>query len=99
MLKEWKANNNGEIKHTKHGSESTLAANSAIQLLYIVNPSTMRYVLIVKFASESGYTTKAIQEKIFKGTWTEGKEYKRAGDGRILIDIEGFNRWVERGQA
>jgi hypothetical protein len=55
----------------------------------------LKYVTIQKFASESGYTEKAIRSKIDAGVWIEGKEYRRGPDGRVLIDVEGYSRWVE----
>lgn len=55
----------------------------------------MKYKRIVKFAADTGYTEKAVQRKIEDGVWIEGKEYRRAPDGNILVDIEGFERWVE----
>lgn len=54
-----------------------------------------RYVTISLAAAVTGYTEKAIERKIEDGVWLEGKEWKRAADGRILIDLEGYSRWVE----
>jgi len=59
-----------------------------------VTPS-VRYVLLPKFEELTGYTVKAIESKIDKGIWREGKEFRRAPDGRILVDLEGYQRWVE----
>lgn len=47
----------------------------------------------------TGYSVKAIERKREDGVWVEGREWIRAPDGRPLISIEGFNRWVESGQA
>lgn len=55
----------------------------------------MRYKRIVKFADETGYTVKAVERKIESGAWIEGREYRRAPDGSILVDVEGYERWVE----
>lgn len=55
----------------------------------------MRYLLIPKFCAESGYSDKAVRSKIFEGVWLENQQYRRAPDGRILIDVEGVERWVE----
>lgn len=56
----------------------------------------VRYVRIPKFCELCGeYTPKAVQEKIRTGAWIEGCEYRRAPDGHILVDVEGFQRWVE----
>ena len=60
----------------------------------------LRYVTISKFALESGYTENAIRAKIRDGIWTEGEVWIKAPDSRNLIDVEGFEQWVEaRGPA
>ena len=59
----------------------------------------LRYLTIAKFATESGYSEKAIRHKMYDGTWEEGKVWRRAEDGRILIDVRGYEEWVEMGQG
>jgi hypothetical protein len=53
-----------------------------------------RFVLISLFCQITGYTEKAVRHKIEDGIWTEGNQYRRSPDGRIQIDMEGFNKWV-----
>ena len=53
-----------------------------------------RYVTIPKAAEETGYTKRAIESKIDRGIWLEGREYIRAPDNRILIDREGVEAWA-----
>jgi len=55
----------------------------------------LRYLTIPKFAAESGYSQDAIRAKIRDAIWREGLEWQRAPDGRILIDVDGYHRWVE----
>jgi len=57
--------------------------------------SSSRYVLLNVAAQMTGYTVKAIERKIERGDWIEGKVWLRAPDGRILIDMIGYQRWVE----
>lgn len=57
----------------------------------------LRYVTIPKFSVESGYTEDAIRSKIRDGIWGEGKVWKKAPDGRIVIIVEGYEEWVETG--
>lgn len=57
----------------------------------------LRYVTISKFSAESGYSEDAIRTKIRDGIWREGREWKKAPDGRILINKEGYDQWVETG--
>ena len=43
----------------------------------------------------TGYTKRAVEGKIAAGVWLEGVHFRRAPDGHILIDLEGYERWVE----
>lgn len=56
-----------------------------------------RFVLIPVASAVTGYTIKAIEKKIERGDWAEGKEYRRAPDGHIFVDLHGFEKWVEKG--
>lgn len=55
----------------------------------------MNYVLIPKFCELSGYTEKAVRRKMESGVWAEGKHWKKAPDGRILINIPAIEHWIE----
>jgi hypothetical protein len=59
---------------------------------------TARYVLLPLANLLTGYSVKAMERKIERGDWQEGKVWRRAPDGRITIDVVGYQRWVE-GQA
>jgi hypothetical protein len=54
-----------------------------------------RYVKLPRFEALTGYTEKAVRRKIEKGIWRERREFMRAPDGHILIDLMGFETWVE----
>jgi hypothetical protein len=54
----------------------------------------LRWLTIEKFSAESGYTPDAVRSKIKRGDWLGGEVWVKAPDGRILIDTEGFERWV-----
>jgi hypothetical protein len=56
---------------------------------------TARYVLLPLANLLTGYSVKAMERKIERGNWQEGKVWRRAPDGRILIDVLGYQRWVE----
>jgi hypothetical protein len=53
-----------------------------------------RFVTIPVAATITGLTQKAIERKIEKGEWAEGLQYRRR-DGRIFIDIKGYEKWIE----
>jgi hypothetical protein len=56
---------------------------------------TARYVLLPLANLLTGYSVKAMERKIERGDWQEGKVWKRAPDGHIVIDVLGYQRWVE----
>jgi len=56
------------------------------------------YVTIEKAAEITGYTKRAIEAKIERGVWLEGDVWVHAPDGRRLISLRGYERWVERGR-
>jgi hypothetical protein len=61
-----------------------------------VIPSTAaRYIRLPLFEKLTGYTQKAVRRKIEEGHWVEGFQFKRAPDGHILVDMKGYEQWVE----
>ena len=54
----------------------------------------LRWLTIEKFSAESGYTPDAVWSKIKRGDWLEGHLWIKAPGGRILIDTEGYEKWV-----
>ena len=54
-----------------------------------------RYVLLTLANAVTGYSVKAMERKIERGDWQEDKVWKRAPDGRICIDLVGYEKWVE----
>ncbi|WP_283148971.1 excisionase [Silvimonas soli] len=55
----------------------------------------VRYVQIDQFCAMTGYTDRAVRSKIHEGVWIEGVHYRRAPDRHVLIDLEGYEKWVE----
>lgn len=53
------------------------------------------YLRILKFCELTGYTEKAIKANIQKGLWCENRVWRKALDGRVMINVEAFNKWVE----
>jgi hypothetical protein len=58
---------------------------------------SVRYLTISKFAAETGYSERAVRGKIHDGMWPQDVIWKKAADGRILIDVKGYEEWVETG--
>lgn len=58
--------------------------------------STPRWVLIPKAADMIGYSKTAIEHKVKNGTWPQGRIWRKARDGRIFINIEEVDKWVEQ---
>ena len=57
------------------------------------------YVRVSRFAELTGYTEKAARRKMEEGVWTEGKHFRRAPDGSVLINLREYEKWVEMGRA
>jgi len=57
--------------------------------------SAARYVLLPLASALTGYSVKAMTRKIERGDWMEEKLWRRGPDGRILIDMAGYQKWVE----
>lgn len=62
-------------------------------------PPGADYVTIPVAAAMTGYSAKAIRRKIESGVWLEGREFRRAPDGHVLISVKGYELWVERGRG
>lgn len=56
----------------------------------------LQWVLIPVFSAMTGYTDKAVRRKIEEGVWIEGKQYKKAPDGRITMNLQEYYKWVEQ---
>lgn len=64
--------------------------------LIVVAPC--RYVLLPLAALITGYTFKAMQRKIERNDWREQREYRRAPDGHVMLDVTGYENWVLSGR-
>ena len=64
-----------------------------------VSPPPAPYVTITVASSITGYSAKAIRRKIENGVWLEGREFRRAPDGHVLISLKGYQQWVEQGRG
>lgn len=57
------------------------------------------YVRIPIFTAVTGYSADAVDKKIRTGVWLEGRHFRRAPDGHILLDLRKFHEWVESPKA
>jgi hypothetical protein len=58
-----------------------------------INPS--RYVTVELFSAITGLSQGAVRKRIERGVYLEGKQYRRAPDGRVWMDTRGHEQWVE----
>jgi hypothetical protein len=61
--------------------------------------ASSRFVTVALASAKTGLTEKAIRKKIETGVWVERKEFARAPDGHIMINMEGVEAWVEKATA
>lgn len=57
------------------------------------------WVTIKKFAELSGYSEEATRQKIKKSQWQNRVHFKKAPDGRILINLVEVHKWIENTEA
>lgn len=76
-----------------------MSSTAEAQIARAVQVTPAPYVTIALAAIMTGLTEKAIRRKIEDGKWLEGREFRRSEDGGIFISMQGYARWVERGQA
>jgi hypothetical protein len=91
---------NTQPVHLQAVPSTTPAANDVCTLPDKVLPFALmhpRYVTIEWAAALIGLTPPAIRAKIARGDWVEGRQFHRR-DGRVFVDLKGYERWVE-GQA
>lgn len=55
----------------------------------------VRYVTKKKLAELTGYTVAAIETKIRDGVWREGAVFVRSPDGRLHINLEEYENWLQ----
>lgn len=64
-----------------------------------VQVAPARFVTIGLASIVTGLTAKAINDKIDKGHWAEGREWTKGPDGRRYVDLRGYEKWVEKEAA
>jgi len=82
-----------DIHNAVPTAQEAQAMNQETERIQAIVPS--RYVLLPLANIVTGYSVKAMERKIERGDWVEGKVWRHAPDGRILIDLVGYQRWVE----
>jgi hypothetical protein len=55
-----------------------------------------RFVTIHLASTITGLSAGAIRTKIARSIWVEGREYVRAPDGHLMIDLRGYEAWVQQ---
>jgi hypothetical protein len=73
-------------------------ANRDLRSLRDVAGPVKIYWRVSKFSEFTGYTEKAVYEKVRMGVWQEGKHYVKAPDGALLVDYEEYTRWAAGGR-
>ena len=53
-----------------------------------------RFVTIEMCAAITGLSKGAVGKRIERGYWIEGRQFRKAADGRIWIDMQEVEKWV-----
>ena len=57
--------------------------------------SPPKWMPVKMFSEYSGYTVKAINNKIDNGIWKQGSLWKKAPDNRRIINTLEYEKWQE----
>jgi len=69
-------------------------ARIAREELRLRQSKPVKFVTIKKFCELTGYTDSAVRGKISAGVWLLDREWVKAPDGHIMIDMEAYDKWV-----
>lgn len=72
-----------------------IAAEPEVRTSVQVAPA--RFVTVHLASAITGLSEAAIRNKVVRGLWVEGRHYVKR-DGRILIDLKGYEKWVVQGE-
>lgn len=61
-----------------------------------INVAPARFVTIALASVITGLSAGAIRTKIARSIWLEGREFVRAPDGHLMIDLQGYEAWVQQ---
>ena len=64
----------------------------AVETRVTVRPA--RYVKLPLAEAVTGFSVAAMETKIARGVWLENREYVRAPDKSVLIDLQGYELWA-----
>jgi len=56
-------------------------------------PIPLVWVTLQVYAASSGYSVGALRQKMRRGQFIEGKHFRRAPDGRVLMNVEECQKW------
>jgi len=57
----------------------------------------MKWIKLNRFTLMSGYTSKAVYNKIERGKWEKNIHWRKAPDGRYFINPKAIEEWIEGG--
>lgn len=57
----------------------------------------MRFITLKKFCEMTGFAPKTIYNWISAGKWSLGSEYLKPSHKCVVVDLEGYSRWIQRG--
>lgn len=80
------------------GNVHALPGDAANDSRALIRVAASRFVTIELASVLTGLSEAAIRMKIQRGIWLEERQWVKR-DGRVMIDMEGYERWVETGTA
>lgn len=60
----------------------------------MIHLMSIRFVTLKRFEELTGYSEDATRTKMRRGVWLQDREFVKAPDGHVLMDLEAYERWV-----
>jgi len=58
-----------------------------------LDPIPLKWVTLQLYSASSGYSVGALRQKIRRGHFAEGLHFRKAPDGRVLINVQACQNW------
>ena len=59
----------------------------------------MKAMTIKNFSQLSGYTEKAVRNKIYRGVWVKNTHYLKSDGGLITVNLPAIESWIQGADA
>ena len=86
-------------EHSPKGLPHRLPRTDRDEAIRPLPVTAARFLTVELFSAMTGLSPGAVRKRIERGVYLEGKQFRRAPDGRVWMDTKGHEQWVARETA